>query len=57
MMKLLSRRDKQESNLDTLAEQQRINQEQYIRIEKGFKEAVANYQVWKKTNNVEGLKY
>ncbi len=57
MMALLRRRDLQESHIDTLMEQQKINKEQYIRIEKGYKEAVENYQVWKKDNKVEGIKY
>lgn len=53
----MKRRDKQEGHLDTLQEQTRISKEQIIRVEKGFTEALAVYQEWKKTYNIEGLKY
>ena len=57
MFRSLKLRDRKESDLDSIA--LRIHQAELSKVAESnhFKKRLAEYQVWKKEKNIEGIKY
>ena len=57
MIALYKKRDKKETALGALQEQQNLNKQAVVRIETAFQKKLAQYQQWLKDNEIEGLRY